>query len=136
MGYLVYQPKGLIQLCFVCLRHRWHQHWCHLCTPSPATGLDIEASYLVHIRPSLTHIKYLVILICCLYNHALSIAVTVGVRVAITFVVCVQSSSHMVRHRKFINGVKMYTCPLYMHIKYLVILTCSFQVAAILVLFL
>ena len=24
-------------------------HWCHLCTPPLATGLDIDVSYLVHI---------------------------------------------------------------------------------------
>ena len=50
---------------------------------------------------------------------------------------CVYSPpSHIVRHRNLIFGVNMYTCPEYMHIKYLVILTCSFQMAVILVLFL
>ena len=51
LAHLVYQPKNLVQLCFVCRRWRWHhhQHWHHrLCTPPPATGLDIEASYLVY----------------------------------------------------------------------------------------
>ena len=42
---------------------------------------------------------------------------------------------HRVRHRNLVFGVNMYTCPWYMHIKYLVILTYSFQMAAILVLF-
>ena len=70
----------------IMLVRRWHWHWhcCHLCTPPPGTGLDIETSYLVYI---------------C------------------TFVpnICI--------------------CPQYMHIKYLVILTCSFLMTAILVLF-
>ena len=52
LAYLVYQPKSLIQSCFV--RRCWHC-WCrchhhhHLCTPPPGTGLNIETSYLVHI---------------------------------------------------------------------------------------
>ena len=51
---LVYQPKNLIQSCF----SRRHWHWRHcLCTPSPATGLDIETSYLVYICPPCMHIK-------------------------------------------------------------------------------
>ena len=33
---------------------------------------------------------------------------------------------HMVRHRNFILGTHMHICPPYMHIKYLMILTCSF----------
>ena len=35
--------------------------------------------------------------------------------------------SHMVRHRNFIFDVNVHTCPQYMHIKYLVILTYSFS---------
>ena len=82
LAHLVYQPRNLIQSCFVrrasfcvvilghCPRRR------HLCTPLLATELDIETS--------------------CDMN--------------------------------------MPICPWYMDIKYLVILTCSFQMAAILVL--
>ena len=33
---------------------------------------------------------------------------------------------HRVRHRNFIFDIHMHICPPYMHIKYLVILTCSF----------
>ena len=33
---------------------------------------------------------------------------------------------HMVRHRNFILGTLMYICPPYMHIRYLMVLTCSF----------
>ena len=33
---------------------------------------------------------------------------------------------HMVRHRNFILGTHMHICPPYMHIKYLMVLTCSF----------
>ena len=43
--------------------------------------------------------------------------------------------SHMVRRRNFIFCVNMYIYLKYMHIKYLVILTYSFQMATILVLF-
>ena len=41
----------------------WH-HWFHLCTPLPATGLNIGTSYLVFICTYYMHIKYLVILTC------------------------------------------------------------------------
>ena len=34
---------------------------------------------------------------------------------------------HMVRHRNFIFGIHMHICPLYVHIEYLMILTCSFK---------
>ena len=69
LAHLVYQPKSLIQSCFVRRRRR---HWYHrcLCTPPLATGLDIETSYLVYIctyaphSPKYIHIKYLVILRC------------------------------------------------------------------------
>ena len=40
---------------------------------------------------------------------------------------------HRVRHRNFIFGIHMHICPTCVHIKYLVIVTCSFQMAAILV---
>ena len=43
------------------------------------------------------------------------------------------SPSHRVRHRNFIFGTDMPIFLSYMYIKYLVILTCSFQMAAILV---
>ena len=36
------------------------------------------------------------------------------------------SPCHRVRHRDFIFSIHMYTCPPYMHIKYFVILICSF----------
>ena len=36
------------------------------------------------------------------------------------------SPCHRVRHRMFIFGIHMHTCPVCMHIKYLVILTCIF----------
>ena len=49
LAHLVYQPKSLIQSCFV------HRHWCHLCTPPPGTGLDIETSYLVYICTYIPH---------------------------------------------------------------------------------
>ena len=42
---------------------------------------------------------------------------------------------HRVRKRNFIFGIHMPICSPYTHIKYLVILTCSFQMAAILVFF-
>ena len=42
---------------------------------------------------------------------------------------------YMGRHRNFILGTHMHICPPYMHIKYLMILTCSFSMAAILVFF-
>ena len=67
--HLVYQPKSLIQSCFVCRRH-WYRCWHHhLCSPPSGTR---------------------------------------------------------VRHRNFIFCIHMHICPLYVHIKYLVILTCSF----------
>ena len=51
LAHLVYQPKSLIQSCFV--HHHWHWHchrWHHhLYTPPPATGLGIETSYLVYL---------------------------------------------------------------------------------------
>ena len=56
-----------------------------------------------------------------LYNHALSIIVNISVGVAVS-----SPPGHMDRHRNFVFGVNMYTCPLYIHIKYLVILTFSF----------
>ena len=38
---------GIVILC---------QHWHHLCTPTPGTGLYIEISYLVHICTSIPQI--------------------------------------------------------------------------------
>ena len=38
----------------------------------------------------------------------------------------VHTPQHRVRHRSFIFGIHMHICPPYTHIKYLVILTCSF----------
>ena len=73
LAHLVYQPRSLIQSCFVCHR-RWHH---------PALAL---ASLSVHTSPW-----------------------------------------HMVRHRNFILGTHVQICPPYMHIKYLMILTCSFK---------
>ena len=57
LAHLVYQPKSLIQSCFV--RH------CHcisisiviiICAHTPDTWLDIETSYLVHICTYVSHI--------------------------------------------------------------------------------
>ena len=42
LTHLVYQPRGLIQSCFV------RRHW-HLCTPPPATWFNIETLYLVYM---------------------------------------------------------------------------------------
>ena len=71
LAHLVYQPKSLIQSCFV--HHcRWH---------CPA----LVSVSSVHISPW-----------------------------------------HMVRHRNLILGTHMHICPPCMHIKYLMILTCSF----------
>ena len=44
-------------------------------------------------------------------------------------------TSHRIKHTNFIFRTHLYLCPPHMHIKYLVILTCSFYMAAILVLF-
>ena len=63
MAHLVYQPRSLIQSCFV-RSCRWHQHHCHLCTAPPATGLDIETSYLVYIFTYAPHICSSNILTC------------------------------------------------------------------------
>ena len=81
LAHLVYQPKSLIQSCFV-HRRRWHR------------PVSASAVLSVHTSPW-----------------------------------------HMVRHRNFILGTHMHICPPYMHIKYLMILTCSFLMAAILVFF-
>ena len=48
LGHLAYQPKSLIQSCFVCR----HWHW-HLCTPLLATGLNIETC--AHMSLIYTH---------------------------------------------------------------------------------
>ena len=45
------------------------------------------------------------------------------------------SPSHRFKHRNFTFGIHMHLCPSHMHIKYLTILTCSFSMVAILVLF-
>ena len=63
-----------------------------------------------------------------LCNHALSVVVgviIVGVFV-IGIIVCAHLPCHRVRHRNFIFGIQMDICPPYMHIKYLVFLTCNF----------
>ena len=70
-----------------------------------------------------------------LYNHALSIIVGIGVGIGVSITFVHTSPWHRVRYRNFIFGTHMHTCPPYMHIKYLVILTCGFQMAAILVFF-
>ena len=55
LAHLVYQPKSLTHAsCGVVILCRWHQHW-HLCTPPHGTGLDIEASYLVHTCTYVPH---------------------------------------------------------------------------------
>ena len=59
-------------------------------------------------------------------------SVSLSVSVSASALLSVYSPpSHMVRHRTFIFVVNMYTGPYYMHIKYLVILTYIFQMAAI-----
>ena len=70
----------------------------------------------------------------CLYNHALFIALH---RPALVSVLASVHTFpwHRVRHRNFLFGIHMHICPQYMHIKYLVVLTCIFQMAAILVFF-
>ena len=46
LAHLVYQPKSLVESCFVRHWHWcWHWHHHHLYTPPPGTGLDIETSY-------------------------------------------------------------------------------------------
>ena len=63
LAHLVYQPKSLIQSCFV--HHHWcwhHWHWHLLCTPHPGIGLDIETSYLVYTCTYVPHICTLNIL--------------------------------------------------------------------------
>ena len=67
-----------------------------------------------------------------LYNHALSV---ISVGVGIVGVICAHLPWHMVRHRNIIFSIHMHTCPPCMHTKYLVILSVSFLLAAILVLF-
>ena len=55
LAHLAYQPKSLVQSCFIRCRH-WHQHWHHhLCTPPLGTGLDIETAYLVYISTYVPH---------------------------------------------------------------------------------
>ena len=46
----------------------------------------------------------------------------------------VHTPSDIVRYRAFIFSMNIYMCPWYMHMKYLVILTYSFEIVAILVL--
>ena len=41
--------------------------------------------------------------------------------------ICAHLPWYRVRHKNFIFGTNMHICPPYMHIKYLVILTCSFK---------
>ena len=75
--HLVYQPKSLIQSCFV----RRHWHW-------------------------LQHRPVLVLALVSVHT----------------------SPWHRVIHRNFIFGIPMHICHPHMHIKYLVIPTCSFLV--------
>ena len=93
----------------------------------------------VHLWYSYMHIKYLVILTCwliwfinqrALYNHALSVVCHCHwhrpASVLASLLSVHTSPWHIVRHRNFILGTHMHICPPYMHIKYLMILTCSF----------
>ena len=58
-----------------------------------------------------------------LYNHEFSV-----VHRHPTLASAVHTSPwHMVRHRNFIFGIHKHICPPYIHIKYLMILTCSFK---------
>ena len=71
-----------------------------------------------------------------LYNHDLSVVRCCWRRPALASSSSVHTSPwHMVRHRNFIFGIHMHRCPPNMNIKYLMILTCSFKMAAILVFF-
>ena len=74
------------------------------------------------------------------YAVMLCLSVLVSLLLSLSVALLLLSSvyspaSHMVKHRNFIFGVNMYTCSQYMHVKCLVILTCSFQMTTILVIF-
>ena len=58
-----------------------------------------------------------------LYSHALPV---VHRRPALVLASVHTSPWHRVRHRNFTFGTHVHICPPYMHIKYLVILMCSF----------
>ena len=62
-----------------------------------------------------------------LYSHELSVMRHHPALALASALVSVHTSPwHMIRHRNFIFGTHMHICPPHMHIKYLVILTCSF----------
>ena len=70
------------------------------------------------------------------YTIMLCQSLLVSLSVLVSVLLSVYSPpSHIVRHRNFIFGVNMYICPQYVYIKYLMILTYCFQMAAILILF-
>ena len=59
LAHLVYQPKSLIQSCFVCRRWHWYRPpWHRVRHRNFIFGIH------VHIYPPCMHIKYLVILTC------------------------------------------------------------------------
>ena len=95
----------------------------------------------VHMCPPHMHIKYLVILTCWLIWYSTKRAYVIMICPSCIVVVqrwrwrhLVSASaasvhsppSHRIQDRNFIFSMNMHMCPQYMHIKYLVILTCSF----------
>ena len=115
--------KEPIQSCFVRHCQGWCQcgHQCHLCTVLLATWSDKETSY-VHMSP--------------VYAHQIfsdSDLFSNGSHFGTFYLIC--SPAYIDSHRNFIIGMNMYMCTHYMLITFLVILICSFQIAAILVLF-
>ena len=88
---------------------------------------------LSHMRPFLfgCHISF-----CCflahlvfyqmsLCNHDLSVVHSYR-PVSVSLASVHSPPSHRIQDRNFIFSMNMHMCPQYMHIKYLVILTCSF----------
>ena len=57
LAHLVYQPKSLMQSCFVVHHPHWHCPTLALSSvhTSPGTWLDIETSYLVYICTYVPH---------------------------------------------------------------------------------
>ena len=61
-----------------------------------------------------------------LCNHDLSVVHSCHLMPASALASVHSPPSHMIQDRNFIFSMNMHMCPQYMHIKYLVILTCSF----------
>ena len=81
----------------------------HGCCPQPVDGHNVFGSFGLSTKEPCT----IFFLLNCLSSLALVFVHT--------------SPWHRVRHRNFTFGVHMHICPLYKHIKYLVILTCSLK---------